>query len=102
MGGLLFPPSFGLTGAAFVYAASDGSLIFPSVGIAVLSIIGLYVWRFTRRADKVLLDRIEELEVDRNYNRAKAGYYQRWALSGIEPTTPEPIIQDFQKGNGDG
>lgn len=101
MGGILFPPSFGLTGAvtAYVLGASDGvgGVIIPTGAFAILSLIGMYVWKFTRRADRVLLDRIAELEVDRNYNRAGKAYYQRWALSGIEPSEPEPKIQDFYK-----
>lgn len=106
LGGILFPPSFALTGlvTAFIIGAADsvGGVLIPTGAFAILSLIGMYVWKFTRRADKVLLDRIEELEVDRDFNRASRAYYQRWALSGIEPSEPEPKVQDFRKVKDDG
>lgn len=102
LGGILLPPLFGVAATAWVLATQHEGLIFPSVGLAVLIAIGGYVWKYTRRADKVLVDRISELEIDRNFNRARGDYFQRWAFSGKEPTYPEPRIQDYRKGSDDG
>lgn len=96
--GIVFLPAYAITAAVSTILAAgvtDG-IVVPGVLVAAFSLIGTYVWRFTRRADKVLLDRIRELEIDRNYNRAAKQYFQRWALTGTEPSWPEPKIQDYQ------
>lgn len=97
MAGIVFVPSYVATLALSTVLAAEvtDGVVVPGTLILAFTLMGTYVWRFTRRADKVLGSRIRELETDRNYHRANAAYYQTWALTGSPPTTPPPSILDY-------
>jgi hypothetical protein len=96
--GIVFIPAYIVTGAVSTILAAgvtDG-LVVPGTLVTAFSLMGMYVWRFTRRADRVLVQRIAELESERNYHRADAAYYRTWALTGRAPEHHPPDIHDYQ------
>lgn len=78
-----------------VTAAVTDSFVFPSVGLGVLVIIGGYVWKFTRRADKVMLRTLRSVTAERNYHRDDASWWQEYALTGKAPDMPRPKMSEY-------
>lgn len=94
---IVFIPAYTATGtASTIIAASvtDGFAV-PGTLIAAFSLMGAYVWRFTRRADTVLVARIAELESERNFHRADAAYWRIYALTKEAPNGGPPDITDY-------